>query len=81
MIGRKKGIKILKTTQGPWGSNACGDGKITESLCDSVPVIETRKVLTKIINKKPRGLPRGVSRVFFRKKRCYKNTMKILNVI
>ena len=44
-----EGIKIL-TTVGHAGSNACGDGKITEPLCDSVAVSETRKVLTKVIS-------------------------------
>jgi putative transposase len=47
---RDEGIRVLKTTQGHWESNACGDGKITEfSLEDSVAVCETRKRIT-IVN-------------------------------
>ena len=45
-----EGLNVLYSTVGQTGSNACGDGKITESLCDSVAVTETRKVLTKVIS-------------------------------
>ena len=49
---RDEGIRILniKNTGGQSGINACGDGKIAESPCDSVAVFETGKVLTKIIS-------------------------------
>jgi putative transposase len=45
-----EGLNILKTTAGQAESNACEDEKVTESLCDSVLVNETGKVLTKVIS-------------------------------
>jgi len=48
---RDEGIKIL-TTQGHWGSNACGDGKVHFSSVKKKEVVvrETGKILTKIIS-------------------------------
>ena len=48
---RDEGIKIL-TTQGHWGSNACGDDKVHFSSVKKKKVVvkETRKVLTKVIS-------------------------------
>jgi len=45
-------LNVLSTTRGHWGSNACGDDKVTKFSCKGnlVVVSETRKVLTKVIS-------------------------------
>ena len=47
-----EGLNVLKTTQGHWESNACGDGKVHFSSVKKkkVAVKETRKILTKVIS-------------------------------
>jgi len=49
---REEGLNVLKTTQGHWESNACGDDKVHFSSVKKkkVVVYETRKVLTEIIS-------------------------------